>query len=618
MHQGLRSLPTVPFIVLILLTATASGLRAAPPADPESRPVADPQPPYVSSAECRACHPGNYASWHASYHRTMTQVPGPHSVIGDFSVAPFEFQRIRFRPHQKDGRYFIGVQDLESGGAEVVHEVALLTGSHNYQVYWHTSDRPRLLDQFPIVWFADRQAWIPRVAAFVQPNDRIRDNQEFGRWNFVCAECHTTNARMQVTGTGEGAFYDTRASEFGIACEACHGPGEAHARRNRNPLQRYMTHLFGREQDDILNPGTMPALQSTQVCGQCHSVHTVIADWKEEGGAYRQVIPFDDERREVWVGPGDEAQLPPRSRIFRRSYAWSDGVGRVRGREYHDVIRSPCFSGGDFSCLTCHALHKEDGDTRPDPEWANDQLRPAALDGGVCLGCHERFTEDKVRLDHTRHAAGSSGDDCLNCHMPFTTVGFLRGMRAHRVTVPDLQASVETGRPLACNQCHLDESLAWSMFWLEDWYGHGPVNLPPEHRNTAASLVWLWQGDPAQRLLAAWTMGWDAARTASTSGWQAPHLARTLADDYVAVRQAASRSLTLYPGMADSRPDPFTEPDRRAGEAERLLGHWREHGVPVPLEPAEELMLTDTGVPDAGRTGELVGKRDPHRLVLSE
>src|SRR5437867_4685634 len=38
--------------------------------------------PYVSSAACRACHPQQYASWHRSFHRTMTQVASPESVRG--------------------------------------------------------------------------------------------------------------------------------------------------------------------------------------------------------------------------------------------------------------------------------------------------------------------------------------------------------------------------------------------------------------------------------------------------------------------------------------------------------------------------------------------------------
>jgi hypothetical protein len=39
---------------------------------------------FVGSDACRACHPGAHASWHDTYHRTMTQVTSPESVTGDF------------------------------------------------------------------------------------------------------------------------------------------------------------------------------------------------------------------------------------------------------------------------------------------------------------------------------------------------------------------------------------------------------------------------------------------------------------------------------------------------------------------------------------------------------
>ena len=36
---------------------------------------------YVTSAACRSCHPREYESWHRSYHRTMTQVVSPATVL---------------------------------------------------------------------------------------------------------------------------------------------------------------------------------------------------------------------------------------------------------------------------------------------------------------------------------------------------------------------------------------------------------------------------------------------------------------------------------------------------------------------------------------------------------
>src|SRR5689334_6786271 len=48
------------------------------------RPVQTPADGYVSSGACRACHPSQYASWHASFHRTMTQIASPETVETSF------------------------------------------------------------------------------------------------------------------------------------------------------------------------------------------------------------------------------------------------------------------------------------------------------------------------------------------------------------------------------------------------------------------------------------------------------------------------------------------------------------------------------------------------------
>ena len=45
---------------------------------------------FVSSAACRACHPEEYRAWHRSFHRTMTQVATPASVLGSFDDVELE------------------------------------------------------------------------------------------------------------------------------------------------------------------------------------------------------------------------------------------------------------------------------------------------------------------------------------------------------------------------------------------------------------------------------------------------------------------------------------------------------------------------------------------------
>src|SRR5438105_4863429 len=74
------------FAVLALRTyirADTESLLAAHPDYPIKRPVGG----YVSSDQCKACHPREYSTWHSSFHRTMTQRPTEDSVEGIFGVS---------------------------------------------------------------------------------------------------------------------------------------------------------------------------------------------------------------------------------------------------------------------------------------------------------------------------------------------------------------------------------------------------------------------------------------------------------------------------------------------------------------------------------------------------
>src|SRR5438445_10838179 len=97
---------------------------------------------------------------------------------------------------------------------------------------------------------------------------------------------------------------------------------------------------------------------------------------------------------------------------------------RVSSREYNGLIDSPCFIKADdakkISCSSCHTMHKADGDRRSLHDWADTHQVSAGLEGNDgCLQCHEKLRNNLTA--HTKHAAGSTGSSCYNCHMPYTT-----------------------------------------------------------------------------------------------------------------------------------------------------------------------------------------------------
>src|SRR5947208_9452559 len=211
---------------------------------------------YESSSACRACHPSEYASWHASFHRTMTQIASPETVAASFdnvSVSDVvgEFMRLEIRGQQLwaefDDPDRVGAgAGVEPRVARIRRRVVMTTGSHNQQIYWYATGNSRVLGQLPAIWLTAEGRWIPRRAAIMSPPGTHAS--ETGAWNGICVACHATNGEPRL----DAAFgsrpvasltADTRAAEFGIACEACHGPGEGHVRANRNPLRRYALHL---------------------------------------------------------------------------------------------------------------------------------------------------------------------------------------------------------------------------------------------------------------------------------------------------------------------------------------------------------------------------------------
>jgi hypothetical protein len=152
--------------------------------------------------------------------------------------------------------------------------------------------------------------------------------------------------------------------------------------------------------------------------------------------------------------------------------------------------------------------------------------------------------------------------------MPFTSYGLLKSMRSHRISVPDVAATVATGRPNACNLCHLDKSLGWTARWLEKFYGTSAPALDEDQQQVASALLLGLTGDAGQRALIAWALAWQPARRASQLGSATTLLEILMDDPYDAVRYIAGRSLGQRSGSAPSF-DWVQRPEQRAPIAQQ-------------------------------------------------
>jgi hypothetical protein len=202
--------------------------------------------------------------------------------------------------------------------------------------------------------------------------------------------------------------------------------------------------------------------------------------------------------------------------------------------------------------------------------------------------------------------------------MPHVTYALFKGIRSHKIDSPSAAISVTTGRPNACNLCHLDKTLEWTEQNLAQWYGSSTVPLPlsDEDRQISAAVRWLLAGDAAQRAIAAWHFGWQPAQEASPGQWEAAILAYALDDPYPAIRFVARSSLRKLPGF-ESLDGNLDLPEARQRAVEQALAIWRASKPELP-GPHESVLLDDQGELRATAVEDLRRRRDQRPIEIPE
>ncbi len=610
-------------------------------------PQLDRQQEYVSSNRCQACHPGEHASWHRTFHRSMTQVAVPENVLGRFDGSTVLSDGLEYRVYREGDEFWAEMPDPDllmytvQGGKRidpntylikrdadspverirlsdiprVPRQVVLTTGSHHYQTYWVRGDQKfgNLLQTLPLVYLIEDDRWIPREQAFMHPPN---SNRMVTQWNHHCIRCHSTGG-VPGLDPASGQF-DTRVGEMGISCEACHGPGEEHIRANRDPIRRYRLHFRGDGDPTIVNPSKLGHEASSQVCGQCHGVYIMRNEYGMkyafEGVMYRPGEDLFKTRYYIKHPTRDEsekrfADLKANPQFFEERW-WPDGTVLAGGREFTAMSGAACYTRGEMSCLSCHTMHGGD---------PVDQLRPDLSDNKSCTQCHQEPKYNAELASHTFHSAETAGSQCVNCHMPRTAYALFGAIRNHEVSIPKVAASAGYGVPNACNLCHLDQTLSWTQDRLGDWYGTPAAYLTTEQRETAASLLWMLKGDAAQRAITVWHFGWPPALEASGADWMAPFVAQLLADPYGVVRYIALKSLRQLPGFGDAESDFLAGEATLRADVERIVAEYSaERGKEPGGQRGPRILFRDNGQIDHERLRQLLGERDDRPVTIKE
>ena len=408
---------------------------------------------YVGRQACVECHKKEHDLWKGSPHDLAMQVADQQTVLGNFDNFSITIQGITSRFYKKESEFFVHTEGEQ--GKLKDYKISYTFGIYPLQQYLVEFPDGRI-QVLPLCWDTrpqekGGQRWFHIYKDEpISPKDILFWTRLNQNWNFMCAECHSTNVKKNYNHLS--GKYQTTFSEIDVSCEMCHGPGSGHVqwakiyeKEKRLSLQGNMG-LQVRLKD--LNNGTwvftdmvsgtaertVPLSSGIQIetCALCHSRRSALTD------AYIHDRPLLNTH-----------SIP----VLDEPLYYVDGQIREEVYVYHSFLQSKMYHKGVI-CSNCHEPHS---------------TKIYNSDNSLCFRCHLPQKYDTKA--HHFHKPDSTGGLCMDCHMPERTYMVIDPRRDHSIRIPRPDLSEKLGTPNACNQCHKDKTRQWATDYIIQWYG---------------------------------------------------------------------------------------------------------------------------------------------------
>jgi tetratricopeptide (TPR) repeat protein len=425
---------------------------------------------FLGSDACAECHAAETAAWRTSQHARAMQHATDATVLGDFRDARFRYAGVESRFFRRDGRFWVRTDGADGKLADF--EIKYTFGLEPLQQYLVEFPDGRL-QALSIAWDTRPEAQGGQRWFHLYPGQRVdhRDELHWTRgsqnWNFMCADCHSTDVRKNYDAAAD--TYRTTYAEISVGCEACHGPGSVHvelARQRPAESAHGLTVRFHERRgvawvpDAKTGTPTRSAPRTTtvelQVCAQCHSRRSQVAE------GYRAGAPFLDHYRPALLDDGlYHVDGQQRDEVFTWGSFLQSRMAHagVTCGDCHEPHGGKLRAEGNAVCAQCHLPQKYDTTTHH-------------RHGGG----HEPATASPASANAPRATAGD-GTRCVDCHMPATTYMVVDPRRDHSFRVPRPDLGVTLGTPNACTGCHVDRDAPWAAATLQAWNGRQPAGF---------------------------------------------------------------------------------------------------------------------------------------------
>jgi tetratricopeptide (TPR) repeat protein len=463
----------LPFIKLSWLAATAMFLLSACTSTDSSgstdgaplttvalsTPSAPTAEAFAGNASCVSCHAEQSKQWSASTHGTAGGVPGsrsnPVAVIAPFNGAPIRFADATVIPRNRGGRYEFVVQ--RAGEADTAYAVdGVIGGGHmagggtqGYVTNW-SDGTIRFL---PFDWSKSSNTWFcntgTRTDKGWQPIRATMRLAECGDWPPMrvlgdeprfsnCQSCHGSNITVAYDAAKQQ--WKSQVATFAVNCESCHGPAARHVKL----MQQGSTSAdIGLEA-----LATLDKDRSVGTCMGCHALKTRLENGYVPGAQLTQFYS-------VALSQLGDKPFTPDGRT--RTFAYQEGH-----------YASDCYRNGGMTCTSCHDPHTQGYRT------VDGEPIPGRVDDRQCTSCHAS-KRDNVQ-QHTKHAPGSKGSNCVSCHMPYEQQHELGraikyGRSDHTIAIPRPAIDSSLGLVGSCKSCHTEKSVQQLTQQSAAWWG---------------------------------------------------------------------------------------------------------------------------------------------------
>lgn len=464
--------------VLTILVGLLVGCSDQPEEQSESAPETFPtshaleRQKLIGPESCVDCHSDEVESWKQSHHAHANRPVSVELDRSAFTPAREVVESgVTYRLSEEDGLFYLDV--VQEQASPQRYDIVGVIGTMPLRQYLAKLPGNKL-QTISASYDVVEDRWFDVFAG----EDRLPG--EWGHWtgqgmnwNANCAYCHTTEYQKNYDFTHNR--YESTWTQQGLACAECHTDLEAHVSAARKgEYQPVEQTKLSRSQID-------------QNCASCHSRRDQLtADAFKTGDNFHDHFALS---------------LPDQPGLYH-----PDGQILDEVFVYGSFMTSRMGHAG-ISCLDCHNPHT----LEPILPIENNLL---------CMRCHEAGGGMEAPIiqpvQHSFHAEGSTGNQCVSCHMPKNTYMQVDPRADHGFLHPDPLMTRELGIPNACSQCHADQTVDWAVEHAEAWYGDRLEQSPQRKRARALSQAYAFSEQALDMLI-------DLAQDEAIPAWRATY-----------------------------------------------------------------------------------------------